>query len=214
MVVSTKGDLKTLLLSLFIGAVIGAVFDVFRIIRIALFNSSAQNHNGKIYCLLSKVQRKRIFSSLSRGGPRRLQSRDVFEYVLVFALDIVFSLFVSACSIILIYTANMGRVRLYILLAEFFGFLLYHKTLGVVVIRFSSLIIALIDTALKLMYNISVYPILLLVFTLYRRLVGFFVAFVGGLIGFLYTKKRKSAYISLAKRGFDILTGEEKGRVT
>ena len=60
------------------------------------------------------------------------QIRNIFgmSNILVFFLDLIFSFIAAIVTFIYMLIMNSGRVRLYILIGELFGFLIYYFTFG------------------------------------------------------------------------------------
>ncbi len=211
MVISTNGDFRILISAFLIGFLLGAVYDCFRILRISLFSSERKKRQGKLFDLLSKIQRKKITGNKTQTPIKNHRFFSVYEYIFVFFNDVLFSMIVTAATILFIFTANMGRIRLYILSGELFGFLIYYHTVGRIIIYFSELIIALIDTLLKLLYNISVYPILcgfVVVLHFFKKHLGICLQKMQNVFGYWrdlrWTRQQKRILIRFAANGFDL----------
>ena len=148
------------------GAFLGAVYDIFRIARIA------SSRDDSIRKSKSTDVRKR---------KRRLPER-ITEYILLFLEDLVFSLIVAFSVILFIYKFNGGISRFYILFSIGLGFLLYHLTLGKLVIKCSTAIIHFVKTLLLFVFNATVTPI--------KR----FARFLSGIIKNKISKKRTEIF--------------------
>ncbi len=74
-------------------------------------------------------------------------------------------LFFSICGVItFLYLAetNDGRVRYFIMLGLLLGATLYYFTLGVVVMRVSTVIISFVSKTLRLLYRVFIRPVVVL----------------------------------------------------
>ena len=91
-----------------LGAGIGFVYDIFRVMRIA-FNSNS---------------------------------------VVIFLQDILFCLVVTAASAWYLLYENMGKIRMFIILGEVLGWIIYYFTIGDIVIKFSEKIINILKRIL------------------------------------------------------------------
>jgi len=125
------------------GAFLGAVYDIFRILRIATFRDDSI---------------RKLKDTGGRKRKRRLPER-ITEYTVVFAEDIIFSLIVTFSVILFIYKFNGGISRSYILFSIGLGFILYHLTLGKLVIKCSTAIIRFTKMLLLFVFNATVTPI-------------------------------------------------------
>lgn len=102
-----------------LGALLGAVYDVFRILRIAF-------------------------------SPRK---------VVVFVQDLLFFAICAVLSFLFLLTASDGTVRMFLLIGELIGAVLYHLTLGRLVIRAAGALIAAVRSVLRFFYRFMVLPI-------------------------------------------------------
>ena len=135
-------DSWTLILKFLIpGIFLGAVYDIFRLFRIA---RSENTYSAR------KEIRKRFFPKSEGEGknPRRR----ITDTAIVFMEDILFFLIVAVTEILAVYHINEGEIRIYCLLASALGFFTYQKTLGRLIIFFSKKILYLIR---KIVYCIA-----------------------------------------------------------
>ena len=116
------------------GIFLGLVYDVFRIIRIGR-NDQTQR--------LSEMLRKRFYPQ-KEEKKKRQKNLMRWECVLTFIEDIFFFLIVSVTEILAVYYFNDGEIRIYGLLFSAFGFFIYQKTIGRLVILLSKKILYLI----------------------------------------------------------------------
>jgi len=175
MIYTPQGQLFVLLMySMVMGGVLGVLYDVFRIFRIA-------------------------FSSDSEGKIRRRHKHaDFIIRGLIFVQDILFWIIAAIFTVIFVFMANTGQVRLFALGAQFAGFLVYHFTLGKLVMRISDKIIRGIKFVLRMLNEYVIIPIVRLLVFLYDKLYKI----VERKIMIRYTKREKIRLLSQAKRGF------------
>lgn len=102
-----------------LGAGLGILYDVFRLLRLLLFKNR----------------------------------------VVVFLEDLLFSAMCTLATLAFLVEFCSGRVRVYALLGELLGFILYHFTVGELVIRVLKGLIALFKAVLHGIYRVFVFPI-------------------------------------------------------
>ena len=119
------------------GIFLGAVYDVFRLIRIS---RNDQTNSVK------KAIRDRYFPNKKRNHKIKMA-----ETVLVFIEDILFFIIVAVVHILATYHFNDGEIRIYSLMISALGFFVYQKTLGRLILFFSKKILYLIR---KIIYMI------------------------------------------------------------
>lgn len=115
--------------ALLIGVLIGAIYDVFRIVRIALTGGRGS---------YSTVRFERIEALIIKaGGQRTADGHNKksglsagLEYAFVFACDVLFFVFTSLVSVVFLYQANYGQPRLYVFVCAVLGFVAYYNTVG------------------------------------------------------------------------------------
>ncbi len=140
-----------ILWSFIIGFLLGAVYDIFRIRRIAFLpkqenetkaepadkQKRAGNVKGKIDCLL------------------------------IFLEDIFFFTFAAVLMVLLMYKLNGGRVRIFTLIPLVLGFFVYRITVGKLVIRCAEIIIGFIYKLVRRIISVTVTPVIRLIKKLY-----------------------------------------------
>lgn len=82
--------------------------------------------------------------------------------------DIFFCLFTGILSFIFLITVNEGELRFYLLVGEILGFFVYYFSLGVVIFRFSQVIICFMKRLFKKIFSIIFKPI----FSIYGKIKG------------------------------------------
>lgn len=138
MVVPQSRLAEMLIYSFVLGVFWGGVYDVFRIRRLAF--SFVNISDGKKKTILYK-------------------QRDFIERLVIFFEDILYWLICSVSMCIFIYYINSGRFRGVSLIGAFFGFFVYYKTIGKLVMLLSGYVIRLIKTFIRLLVRYTVYPI-------------------------------------------------------
>ena len=127
-------DSWTLILKFLIpGIFLGAVYDIFRLLRIA---RSESTYSAR------KAIRNRFFPRTKAHG--KISRLRISDAAIVFIEDIVFFLIVAVTEILAVYYINEGEIRIYCLLVSVLGFFAYQKTLGRVIVFFSKKILYLI----------------------------------------------------------------------
>ena len=133
------------------GIFLGAVYDIFRIIRIAR-NDQTQR--------LSEAIRKRFFLEKKISKKKREKNPSKRENVLIFMEDIFFFLIVAVTEILAVYYYNDGEIRIYCLMFSAIGFLCYQKTVGRLVIALSEKILYLLRKIIYFLVCLILKPLL------------------------------------------------------
>ncbi|MCL2087859.1 MAG: spore cortex biosynthesis protein YabQ [Oscillospiraceae bacterium] len=121
-------------MSIALGAGLGVVYDVFRIMRIAV--------------------------KTSKG--------------VVFAQDIVFFVIAAAATFVFLLLKNDGQLRVHILIGEFLGAVIYHLTLGAIVVRTAGAVIGFVKRTANLIYRIFIRPIIRIFVLIHQKISGVF----------------------------------------
>ncbi len=144
---------RLILFFLIPGIVLGAVYDVFRIMRLARTDPTG-GIIPKLYRHF-KIERK-----------VRLQSerkKERISDILVFAEDILFCMIAALMEILLFYHLNGGVIRIYGLLLSALGFFLYRISIGVLVIGMAKRIISLVRRPLYMLSVLLLTPLVFVV---------------------------------------------------
>lgn len=159
MAVSMTVIARMTLYAFFLGIALGAFYDLVRISRVlagvSYGGKSAERFYEKKYPLIGKLKRKK--GALRKG----------FTEIFVAVGDILFFTFAGIVFAVFIYYTNDGIFRFHALFASALGFLLYHGTLGVIIISFAEIIsiflkifikifLYAIAFPFKIMYNITI----------------------------------------------------------
>ena len=141
-------DSWTLILKFLIpGIFLGAVYDIFRLLRIA---RSESTYSAR------KAIRNRFFPRTKAHG--KISRLRISDAAIVFIEDIVFFLIVAVTEILAVYYINEGEIRIYCLLVSVLGFFAYQKTLGRVIVFFSKKILYFIRKIIYLIVCIVLIP--------------------------------------------------------
>ena len=81
-----------------------------------------------------------------------------FGKIAVAVQDVIYILFVFALSFVFFLSKNMGEIRLFAILGELIGFIIYYLTFGSFVYSISGKLIALIRRVLSWLFKIISYP--------------------------------------------------------
>lgn len=136
MTVPQEQILRILLYSLCLGAVLGAFYDVFRILRLMFKAGSGKSSGFKSFKLASAT--------------------------VIFIEDIVYFFVCSCVFCIFIFYVNSGRFRSVALIGAIVGFFAYYYSVGRLVMLFSDLVIGFIKKLIKTVLYYTVRPVFIL----------------------------------------------------
>lgn len=139
---SQRGLCLLFLFSVGIGAFLGAVYDCFRILRVAF--------------------------PMGRGREVSRSVR-VLERTVVFFEDIIYALFASVTVNLFLFNLNDGQFRIFTLIGSALGFFVWYCTVGRIIMRCANAIVAFIRRVLSFFLRLLVWPVLRLVCKLCRR---------------------------------------------
>lgn len=122
--------------SLAFGILSGAVYDIFRIRRVAF-----------------RIPQTGHFHNVSGRA----------DTVITFFEDVLFSLLCTVVFILIAYRLSFGLPRWYSAVAYAGGFFLYRETVGVLVIRSAEVIIGAVCRVVRFIYRVAVMPLLRLI---------------------------------------------------
>lgn len=134
--------------ALALGVVLGAVWDIVRIIRV-IFGVSSYGKQPRRFPLYKRGV-KDVFSA-KRGK--------VFSYVFVAVTDVIYFTAASVVFILFLYVFNYGIFRWFIFIACIVGFLAYYNSLGRAVILVSTGIADYVKLFLNLLIFVILYPV-------------------------------------------------------
>ena len=167
MEISLTGQSIVFLFSCVVGGLLGAFYDVFRIIRIA-FNS---------------------------------------KWLSIFFQDLIFCILSAFSIILLVFYTNSGTVRWFSLFGCFACFVLYHMTVGKLIMFVSKKIIDFIKKVLGFIYKITVIPLktaVLFILRQIKRLCKFILKTFKITKSRMYYGNQKRRLSHSASRGFEL----------
>ncbi len=128
--------------ALIVGVFVGIVYDVFRIVRIALTGGRGSNSKvrfERVENLITGIRGQRV--TVKRPGIYKVGRR--LEYSVVFVCDVLFFLVTAVVSVVFLYQANYGQPRLYVAVSAIIGFAVYYNTVGRMVALSAGAVISL-----------------------------------------------------------------------
>lgn len=187
-----------------LGVILGVVYDVFRILRIARVPYIMPK--GKFYELIKIPERK--------NKKNKTKLKNIFEIsdaAITFIEDVAFWLIAALGEILFIYHINGGAIRIYFIFLTFIGAAIYFFTVGKITAYFSVRIIFLIRCLLYWFFYIIIYPVKL-VLILFENAVSFLIniTFVPIIISIrkcrakIYSQKRIIRILTQSRKGFYI----------
>ena len=145
--------LALLLYALITGALLGVLWDIFRIMRIAAYGRKERPKRLFIRLPAEEAEVTRILNVDTSKKASFLSS------LCVFVSDFGFCVFSAICVILLIFQLNDGEFRGFALLGAFLGFTAYYFTLGRLTVIFSDVIIKAIKKVVLFILSVTVLPI-------------------------------------------------------
>ncbi|MCL2213174.1 MAG: spore cortex biosynthesis protein YabQ [Oscillospiraceae bacterium] len=173
----TQGQLFILLLySAAVGAALGVIYDIFRIFRVAFPPPATEQ---------KKLKGKFNHSSFIYNS-------------IVFLQDIIFWIFSAVVTILFIFMANRGQVRIFALFGQLTGFGIYYFTIGRLVYKVAEKIVKFIRRVFRWIKKRVVMPIIHVLQKIYKKLADklahkYLVS---------YTKKEMTKSKTAATKGF------------
>ena len=159
------------LYSIAVGFFLGAVYDVFRILRIALEihtePSAVENpRNGK----KEPREEQKSPDAAKKIKKALLRILRAGNGAIIFIEDIVFFTICAAVITIFIFNINDGQIRWFALAGSGAGFAVYYFTVGKIVMFCAKKIIAFIKAVILFILRITVFPVIKLISALFRLL--------------------------------------------
>ncbi len=155
---SVPGAPEGFLYACLLGIALGAVYDIFRILRVgrgATGGDTAPVRRLRAYRL------RELAHWPKRKKKRTGKARGRLSVLLVFFEDILFCLICAVVTTLFFFDCNMGVIRWYLLMGLLLGFCAYYFSVGKAVIRFAALICAAVRAVLIAGYNrVLYYPLL------------------------------------------------------
>ena len=129
------------------------------------------------------------------------------KWISVFFQDLIFCIFSAFSVILLVYYTNSGIVRWFSLLGCFLCFVLYHLTIGRLIMFISRKIIDFIKKILRFLKKITIIPIkmaILFIIRLLKRFIKFTFKLMKAIRGNIYYKGEKRRILKSASYGFGL----------
>ncbi len=198
-------DSYRLLIGAFLlGVALGVLYDVFRVLRISRLSQSTDESG-----FLKKIKPKKPLFKEKKGAKKAVSA---VNDLLVFIEDILFFIIAAAAEILFFLGENDGEIRIYCIIFTVFGFFLYIKTIGRIVIYFSSKIIFFVRCLLYWMFYIIIVPVRYIL-RVFCKLGNVVYAVTAGKIVSALKKKRSDAlkndFLKSALDGFGIFGEDE-----
>jgi len=146
--------LLLLLYSLAVGAFLGVLWDIFRIIRIICYG---KRKSGSFAPIRLPSSEKDVSRALKLCHSQKFLS---LSGIFIFLSDIIFCLTAAVSVIILLFHLNGGEIRGFALFGAALGFTAYYFTLGKLTVLFSDYIIRGIKRLILLILSVTVIPII------------------------------------------------------
>lgn len=178
-----------------LGTVLGAVYDVFRVLRLS--RKGGGNLSGGIY---DKLKPKKGIMTVR--APKFLKLTDG---TLTFIEDIIFWIIVFLAEEIYIYYINAGEPRVDFFLLSVLGFVLYRVSLGRLVIFLSEQIIFFARCLLSRLVYVIIYPVRMLwkfISKIVSKAWGASRKAALGAERRAYTRREKKRLLDLSAKGF------------
>lgn len=190
---------RSFLYALIFGAVIGVIYDIFRLSRVAL--------TGKELGSRAHVKLPVLWRTAAHVAPESASDRlalmlkravDGSVFVIVLVQDILFSLISAVLFAIFLYKVNFGELRLYLTIGAAFGFYLYYNTVGRAVAAVSGAVISFFGLLLSFVLHKMVIPI----FRMVAKAISVPVGALNVRIALRSSEKTEKLLISSAENGF------------
>ncbi len=154
----SEGRAFTLLLySLAVGAILGVIWDVFRVARIAAFGRKKRPKSVFVPLPADRAELEQILNVDTS------EKRSFFAAASVFISDLGFCVFSAICVILLLFQLSEGEIRGFAFAGAAIGFTVYYFTIGRLTVIFSDAIIRAIKKLINLILSVTFLPILRLI---------------------------------------------------
>lgn len=173
MEISQKLLALALLYSAVVGTVLGVLYDIFRIIRVAMKPSPGMS-------------------------PKLRSFYDAVGDTVIFIEDILFAFIAALVVAVFLFHVNDGQLRWFVLAGAAVGFFLYYMTVGRLVLLCAGAIISFVKAVLGFLLRITIIPLIKLL-RIFRR---FAVKFALRTERKIYTAVMMKRALRHAQRGF------------
>lgn len=150
---SEYGSFLLLVYSATVGAFLGVLWDVFRIIRIAFHGRKT----GAAPPVRLPSTGEGVERALSFKHGTKIPSLTFFG---TFLCDLIFCLICAVCVVLLLFQLNDGEVRMFSLLGALAGFAVYYFTVGRLTVYFSDVIIKAVKKTVYTVLRFTLFPVI------------------------------------------------------
>ncbi len=169
-----------------VGVLLGIVYDVFRILRIAVEPSNRLRRLGAV--------------TGSEAANGKKPHGETVRTVIIAIEDIIYSVICAVVISVMIFHINSGHPRWFILLGTAVGFFVYYFTVGKIVMLFSSYIILFVRTVFMFVMKLTLFPLL----KLFRWLSGIALRILRRLICSVVGKIMYNRELKASERGYNM----------
>lgn len=150
----SEGKALTLLLySLAVGAVLGLIWDGFRVARIAAFGRKKHPKSVFVQLPADKAELERVLNVDTS------EKHSFLAVASVFISDLGFCVFSAICVILLLFQVSEGEIRGFAFMGAAIGFAVYYFTVGRLTVIFSDAIIKAIKKLISIILSVTLLPI-------------------------------------------------------
>jgi len=183
-----------LLYSITVGAFLGVLWDIFRILRIAVYGKQKKMLQCPIKLPSDVNDVKKALSFYHR------QNAFSFAGISIFISDLLFSITAALTVILLLFHINGGEIRGFALFGALIGFIIYYFTVGRLTVFFSDLIIKATKRLIFFIFSVTFKPLLMF----FRKILHYILGLIYKRIRKNYTKKYLKKQLRNASNGFSI----------
>ena len=152
--------------SLIVGAILGVIWDLFRVTRIAAFGRKKRQNAVFIPLPSDKSELTRILSIDTS------EKHSNIAHIGVFLSDLGFCIFSAICVILMLFHASDGVIRGFAFAGAFIGFVIYYFTVGKLTVIFSDAIIKIIKKLLRFVLSLTLLPLIRLAKAIVKKLLS------------------------------------------
>ncbi len=217
--------LRLLLYTFLLGIALGALYDLFRIFKVAVLGgrqserrkressasekrrAEAEKGDGR-EADAKKRGRSRKNAPVSGQAKRRRKNagrgflRELPAFLLQFITDLLFFLIAAAVTVIFFYAFHRGKIRLSAIFSLAAGFALYYFTVGRLVYALAERIVNAVRLAVRFAFSHTVLP---LCYAIGKGLAALYTALRGRILqrrAIALSEREEKAFLESAGRGF------------
>ncbi|MBQ9692238.1 MAG: spore cortex biosynthesis protein YabQ [Clostridia bacterium] len=164
-----KWDIRVLAYSVMCGVLMGLIYEVFRILRVTLFPSSAKLQKFRAKQLPRTSEEAAI---VLRGEN---QGRFSASEMLTAVCDVIFGIISGACTAVLVFHTNNGEIRWFALTGCALGFSAYMLTFGKLAVglylKTKSIVLKIVKKVLAILLSPIIIPLKAIAKRLKKRII-------------------------------------------